>query len=406
MYTLLSLFTGAGGLDLGLEAAGFRARLCVENDETCHLTLESNRPRWKIAEPSNIFDLTPTELMRQAGLAPRELDLLAGGPPCQPFSKASYWHQGDSKRLKDPRAKTLDAYMRVVATLLPKVLLLENVDGIQFNKKDEGLDLLRKRLRHINRKYHTAYTPIVFAVNAADYGIPQARKRVFLVAARDGKLFEPPALTHGPNTDRPYINAWDAIGDLDTPLWDSALALKGNWAELLKSIPEGHNYLWHTDRGGGKPIFGFRRRYWSFLLKLAKNRPSWTISASPGPATGPFHWKSRLLSVRELARLQTFPDDYEIAGSRLAAQRQIGNAVPPLLAEIIGRAISQQLLGRGAFRRPLVFAVTPKKAAPPAERVRRPPRAYLSLIRRHKAHPGVGKGPGAQRRFKVAVLQS
>jgi DNA (cytosine-5)-methyltransferase 1 len=403
MHTLLSLFTGTGGLDLGLEAAGFRTRLCVENDETCHLTLKRNRPRWKLAEPSNIFDLTPAELMKQAGLAPRELDLLAGGPPCQPFSKASYWHRGDSRRLKDPRAKTLDAYMRVVATLLPKVLLLENVDGIQFTMKAEGLDLLRKRLRCINRKYGTAYAPVVFAVNAADYGVPQARKRVFLIAARDGAAFKPPMLTHGPQRGQPHITAWDAIGDLDTPVWDAALAVKGNWADLLKSIPEGHNYLWHTDRGGGKSIFGFRRRYWSFLLKLAKNRPSWTIPASPGPATGPFHWKSRLLSVRELARLQTFPDDYHILGSRLAAQRQVGNAVPPLLAEIIGRAISQQLLGRRAFRRSLTFAVAARKRTPPAEFVAPPPPAYLSLVRRYKAHPGVGKGPGARRRLKAAA---
>lgn len=406
MRTLLSLFTGAGGLDLGLEAAGFRTLLCVENDETCHLTLQHNRAGWKLADPPDIFDLSPAELLKQAGLAPRELDLLAGGPPCQPFSKASYWHRGDSQRLKDPRAKTLHAYMRVVATLLPKVLLLENVDGIQFSKKDEGLNLLRKRLRTINRKYGTAYTPIVFAINAADYGVPQTRKRVFLIAARDGSSFVPPPATHDPERGIPHVTAWDAIGDLDTPVWDSALAPKGAWADLLRSIPEGQNYLWHTDRGGGQSIFGFRRRYWSFLLKLAKDRPSWTIPASPGPATGPFHWKSRLLSVRELARLQTFPDDYEIVGSRLAAQRQIGNAVPPLLAEIIGRAIGEQLLGMRARRKSLLFAITSQNITPAPERVARTPQSYLSLVRRHAAHPGVGKGPGAKRRHKVAAQQS
>jgi DNA (cytosine-5)-methyltransferase 1 len=245
----------------------------------------------------------------------------------------------------------------------------------------------------------------VFAVNAADYGVPQARKRVFLVAARDGTIFDPPLPTHGTHGHQPHTTAWDAIGDLDIPVWDSTLAVKGNWADLLKSIPEGHNYLWHTDRGGGESIFGFRRRYWSFLLKLAKNRPSWTIPASPGPATGPFHWKSRLLSVRELSRLQTFPDDYAISGSRLAAQRQVGNAVPPLLAEIVGRAIRQQLLGRGVFRRSLVFAVAYRKITPAAERVAPAPQAYLSLVRRHRAHPGVGKGPGARRRLKVAAQQ-
>ena len=95
---------------------------------------------------------------------------------------------------------------------------------------------------------------------------------------------------------------------------DEDLAVRGKWADLLPSIPEGSNYLHHTDRGEGMPLFGWRRRYWTFLLKLAKNRPSWTIQAQPGPAVGPFHWSNRRLSVRELSRLQTFPDDVNIVG--------------------------------------------------------------------------------------------
>src|SRR6185312_12245754 len=111
--------------------------------------------------------------------------------------------------------------------------------------------------------------------------------------------------------------------------------LRGKWADLLPSIPPGMNYLWHTDRGGGEPLFGWRRRYWSFLLKLAPDQPSWTIQAQPGPATGPFHWDNRRLTGREMARLQTFPDDIQITGSLADAQRQIGNAVPSLLAEVL-----------------------------------------------------------------------
>jgi DNA (cytosine-5)-methyltransferase 1 len=398
MPTLLSLFTGAGGLDLGLEAAGFRTRLCVENDATCHLTLRRNRPRWKLADPPDIFRLSPSDLLKQSGLTPRQLDLLAGGPPCQPFSKASYWRDGDSRRLGDPRAQTLNAYMRVVAALLPKVVLLENVDGIQFSKKDEGLKLLQRKLHRINAAYGTSYDPVVFTINAAEYGVPQARRRVFLIAARDGKRFDRPVPTHGPHGRTPYLTAWDAIGDLDKPAWDSSLSVKGSWARLLKSIPEGQNYLWHTDRGGGTPIFGFRRRYWSFLLKLAKDRPSWTIPASPGPATGPFHWKSRLLSVRELARLQTFPDNYEIQGSRIAAQRQIGNAVPPLLAEVLGREIRSQLLDGRRNVGPLLFAGLQQRSTPRPEPISPPARTYLRLVGTQTAHPGQGKGPGAQRR--------
>ena len=147
--------------------------------------------------------------------------------------------------------------------------------------------------------------------------------------------------------------AWDAIGDLPS-VPNGDLAPSGRWADLLASIPEGQNYLWHTDRGGGLPLFGWRRRYWSFLLKLAKDQPSWTIQAEPGPATGPFHWDSRLLSTRELCRLQTIPDDVQIAGDRRAVQRQIGNAVPSLLAEEVARAVREQLLdGKAAVGLPL-----------------------------------------------------
>ena len=174
--------------------------------------------------------------------------------------------------------------------------------------------------------------------------------------------------------------------------------MRGAWAELLPSIPEGSNYLHHTDRGGGLPLFGWRRRYWSFLLKLAKDQPSWTIQAQPGPAIGPFHWKNRRLSMRELARLQTFPDDVRITGSRGAVQKQLGNAVPSLLAEVIAREIRVQLLGM----KPLAGApklLPPDRSPPPAaEPVARVPKKYRKLIGEHDAHPGTGKGYGAVER--------
>ena len=124
--------------------------------------------------------------------------------------------------------------------------------------------------------------------------------------------------------------------------------MSGKWADLLPTIPEGLNYLWHTSRGGGVPLFGWRTRYWSFLLKLAKSKPSWTIQAQPGSAIGPFHWKNRKLSARELCRLQTFPDDLSFDTSQNQIQRMIGNAVPSLLAEVLAWEIRTQLLGAAA----------------------------------------------------------
>ena len=182
------------------------------------------------------------------------------------------------------------------------------------------------------------YAATVNVVNAADCGVPQLRRRLLIVGARDGTRFDFPAPTHGDAQARaadpkrpPHATCWDALHDLPA-LLNEDLALRGKWADLLASIPEGQNYLWHTAQGGGLPLFGWRMRFWCFLLKLAKDQPSWTIQAQPGPATGPFHWSNRCLSMRELARLLTFPDDVQVLGPPSVVHKQLGNAVPSLLA--------------------------------------------------------------------------
>lgn len=396
--SVVSLFSGAGGLDLGLEAAGYTVRLCVEIDPAARATLRRNRPAWPLAEPGDIHRLSPSALLAQANVAPGEIDLLAGGPPCQPFSKSGYWSSGDSQRLADPRSATLKAYLRVVATLLPRVLLLENVRGIAFAGKDEGIQFLLRGLRLINRKHGTNYRAHVVCVNAADYGVPQLRERVFLVASRDGEAFVLPAATHGigPGLE-PYRTAWDAIGDLNDLPSDPSLRVMGKWSDLLPSIPEGLNYLWHTQRQGGTPLFGWRCRYWSFLLKLAKDRPSWTLQAAPGPATGPFHWANRRLSIRELARLQTFPDSYSFDPSYAVARKQIGNAVPCLVGEIIGKAIRRQLLHETVPEDTPLY-LPQRRGLPPRPERRRPvPTKYLVLRSTYAPHPGPGLGPAASR---------
>lgn len=400
--TMISLFSGAGGLDLGLVKAGFRNKLCVEIDEASQKTLLANHPKWKLATPGDIHELTPDHLMRQAGVEPRELSLLAGGPPCQPFSKSGYWVTGDTSRLSDPRAKTLRAYLDLVREAQPEVLLLENVKGIAFSNKDEGLQLLVDELNEINSLKKTKYIPHVIALNAADYGVPQLRERVFIIASRDGSDFNLPEPTHfSPEKfdgkGSLHSTAWDAIGDLDVDIWPEEVKPTGKWADLLPTIPEGQNYLWHTEKMGGVPLFGWRTRFWSFLLKLAKNKPSWTIQAQPGPATGPFHWKGRLLSIRELARIQTFPDDYQFSGDRRAAHKQIGNAVPPAIGELLGLEIRRQFFGERVRKR-LKLIPEKKVDCPLPEKPKAVPEKYLSLCGSYDAHPGTGKGPGAQKR--------
>ncbi len=400
MKNAISLFSGAGGMDYGFEAAGFKTRVAVEFDHDCCETLRRNRP-FQVIE-RDILQVPTAEMLEVGGLKRGEVDLLFGGPPCQPFSKAGYWARGDSRRLDDPRSNTLGAYMRVVEEALPRAFVLENVTGLAFSGKDEGLQLLLNRVKEINKKTHSHYEPTFRVLNAAAYGVPQVRERFFLVASRDGGAFSFPSPGFEEATGdqllvglEPFRTAWDAIGDLGEPA-NEDLAMRGKWANLLPSIPEGSNYLWHTDRGGGLPLFGWRRRYWSFLLKLAKNRPSWTIQAQPGPAIGPFHWNNRRLSARELCRIQTFPDDVELVGSRGSVQKQIGNAVPSLLAEVVGRAVNSQVFGgRPASAVPELL---PRKRSPvpDPEAVRPVQRAFKSLSGVHAAHPGTGKGRRSQ----------
>jgi DNA (cytosine-5)-methyltransferase 1 len=400
----ISLFTGIGGLDYGFEAAGFETAVALEFDRACCRTVRANRP-WTVIE-DDIHRVSSAEILSKGKLAIGEADVLIGGPPCQPFSKSGYWASGDAKRLGDKRADTLSAYLRVLEDALPKAFLLENVFGLAYRGKDEGLKRILAGISAINERCGTNYRPVWKVLDAASFGVPQHRERVFIVASRDGSAFSFPKPTHGiPNSlklgQEPYRTCWDAFGDLPSLPNDDALKATGKWAELLATIPEGENYLWHTRRGGGLPLFGWRTRYWNFLLKLAKDRPSWTVQAQPGSATGPFHWESRKLSVAELCRLQTFPE-LHIDASRTEAQRMLGNAVPSLLAEVLAREIAMQLLGRPTYQMPLQLLPPARTDMPPPEQVRPVSRPYLALLDDHEDHPGTGLGRGAKRRVNAA----
>jgi DNA (cytosine-5)-methyltransferase 1 len=381
---IISLFSGAGGLDYGFEAA----------------TLRRSRS-WPIIQ-RDIIHVSTGEILGRAHARRGDDDLvLLGGPPCQPFSKSGWWSNGDSRRLMDPRASTLESYLRVLEEALPVAFLLENVEGLAYKGKKEGLELLLSRIDAINGREGTRYDPVVLRVNAADYGVPQMRTRVLLIGFRDGGRFRVPPATHGEGMSvEPYHTAWDAIGGL--ALGNEEVRVRGKWAELLPSIPEGYNYLYHTDRMDGLPLFGWRRRYWSFLLKLAKDKPSWTIQAQPGPATGPFHWQNRLLTIRELCRLQTFPDDVEVMGNRLSAVRQLGNAVPSLLGETIARAMLEQLFGVKVAAPPRLM-LRRQLPIPAPEKPQPVPPTFLHLVGTHAAHPGTGRGYRGSTRHDLEI---
>ncbi len=399
---LISLYTGVGGLDFGFEAAGFRTAVAVELDSVACSVIRKNR-KWPIIE-GDISAVSSKKILRVAQLKKREAALLIGGPPCQPFSKSSYWASGDARRLNDPRALTLKEYLRVLKDTLPHAFLIENVLGLGYSGKSEGLDFIRRELASINETTGTNYSMQIEALNAANFGVPQLRERIFIIGARDGRQFRFPTSTHSPDGSytsgdlKPYLTSWDAIGDLAADADDHSLSLTGKWADLLPSIPEGQNYLWHTARGGGEALFGWRTRYWNFMLKLAKDQPSWTIQAQPGPATGPFHWRNRKLSALEISRLQTLPRDLKYDVSRSDAQRLVGNAVPSALAEVLAREIKTQLFGLRKTRSDLRLLPNRRTDLPSPEKVMSLPSKYRFLIGSHADHPGTGKGAGALRR--------
>jgi DNA (cytosine-5)-methyltransferase 1 len=382
----------------------------VENDPLAVRTLVENRDWPVIAQ--DIHAVPSAEILRRGRLQVAEATMLVGGPPCQPFSKSGFWARGDVRRLGDPRASTIEEFLRLLADTKPLVYLLENVPGFGYRTKDEGLRLFRERLYALNRESHRSpggrvnYSCHVHVIDASDYGVPQRRTRLFVVGHRDGRPFEVGNATHfdadaktpeGRNYPRARLRrrAWDAIAEWEDDD-DPALATTGKWAALLPSVPEGENYLYLTQRGGGTPLFGWRRRYWSFLLKLSKAEPSWTITAQPGPATGPFHWRSRRLSARELAAIQTFPAQYHVAGDLRAVQRQLGNAVPSALAEHLGLKVRVDLLDESQAILEARRLIPTRRSHMPSPIAPSPvPNTYQHLIGEHAPHPGTGRGPRA-----------
>lgn len=386
----ISLYTGVGGLDAGFEAAGFKMHVGIDSDPDAVATNRLNGKPVKLRDVNDVpADPSLGGLSRLERTQPK---LLVGGPPCQPFSKAGRWKTGTTGGFRDPRATTITHYFRIVGAVLPDVWVLENVEGLSA---PNSIDYMLSLVEGVNARSGTRYSPTWTVLDASDYGVPQRRRRLFMVAAADGREFAFPSGTHAARPldgQKPLATAWDAIGDLVGNV-DTDLKPTGKWADLLPTIPEGENYSWHTNRKGGLPIFGWRTRYWTFLLKLAKGKPSWTLSASPGPATGPFHWKNRLLSVRELARLQTLPDTFEFHGDRRSAQKQIGNAVPGLLAEVLARSIREQYFHEKPKGGPKL-AVAARADIPVPEAVELVPDKYLELVGEHADHPGPGMGPG------------
>lgn len=335
---IVSLFSGGGGLDIGFHNAGFHTIFASDNWERACETLKYNNMADEVI-CDDVRKLNFQDIKSKYG----EIDCLIGGPPCPPYSQTRHYLVGKDSGLNDEKAGfAVPEYFRAVEQLQPKIFFFENVDGFTFKTHLEAFDFLKDECIRLG------YTISFKVINCANYGVPQTRKRFVCIGVKKGlKPFEFPKETHSDPTKKhdclPWVTCGDVLRDFDYITPEEELQRPGSKDyDLFVDIPPGENYLFYTEKKGHpEPKFKWKSRYWTFLLKLSPNRPSWTIQASFSNNQGPFHWKNRFLRIEEIKRIQTFPDNYHFCGDTKEQWRQIGNAVPCLLGEIIGRKLKE-----------------------------------------------------------------
>ena len=272
------------------------------------------------------------------------VDLVIGGPPCPPYSQTRHYLVDKVGGFQDEKAGfAVPEYFRAIEEIMPKMFLFENVDGFTFKTYKEPMEFVQERADALG------YNITSKVVNAANYGVPQTRKRFICVGIKkEFGYFAFPPETHsenGNNNTKPWVTCGEVMSDLDNITEEEKMQRPGSKDyELLLQIPPGDNYLFFTEkRGHPNPLFKWKSRYWTFLLKLSPNRPSWTIQASFSNNQGPFHWRNRFLRIEEIKRIQTFDDNYKLYGDFKDQWRQVGNAVPSQLAFVFAEQIKKYL---------------------------------------------------------------
>ena len=328
----LSFFSGGGGLDIGAQMAGIKVLTSLDFEVDAIQTLKNNKffahTVHRLDDIRNVKSYDYSEIIKRNN--PEKLVLL-GGPPCQPFSKAGYWRTLSQRLGPDDPRNMIGAYLNIIDDIKPDGFILENVESILHPHNRQAVDDLAEAIDQMN--YHF----VLVKANACDYGVPQKRKRVFFIASRNPieQMPIPTNFEFPENGQAGYENVIDWIGRFDKDIYASENdSIEGLHHDALVQVPPGSNYIALSERRGHVPeLFKAGTRYWTFLLKLHPFKPSWTIIASPGHWEGPFHWNNRRLRNCELAAIQTFPLDYKFYGSIRSVHKQIGNAVPCLLAK-------------------------------------------------------------------------
>lgn len=360
MNTVVSLFSGGGGLDLGFVSEGYRILWAIDNSENAVETYKRNIGSHIICEDINRVD--PKTIPHA--------DIVIGGPPCQSFSLAGNRH------CDDDRGRLVWKYIEIISSVKPRAFVFENVTGLQSAKNREGQKILPQLVAAFRE---IGYTINLQVMNAADYGVPQRRKRVIIVGVRDGKPFVFPAPTHsedGVGLKR-YVSVEEALDDLPAAAeneharLDYATPPRNEYQRAMRSengvtdhtVPQmseldryivrhvkpGGNYMDIPAEVNSARIRRLQRDggHTTCYGRLAPDKPSYTVNTyfnRPNVGCNIHYSQARLITVREALRLQSFPDSYELVSSSKQGKNLIvGNAVPPLLGKAIARQLKKYL---------------------------------------------------------------
>ena len=355
-YNAISLFSGAMGLDLGIERAGFDIRVCVEMDKWAVETIHANTDIPVIN--ADINNVSTEEILRVANLRREDVTLVVGGPPCQAFSTA-----GRQRGLADFRGNVILQYLRVVSDIRPEYFILENVRGIlsaklnavpdEYKAYEKIKDFKGSVLEFITSQFKELGYSISYALlDAANYGVPERRERVVIIGHMGARI-PIPSPTHskeGIHGTQRWMTLRDVIGDMESRQDLRFIPLRAKSVEYMKILTEGQN--WRdlppkmAEQAMGKAYFLTGGKT-GFLRRLSFDEPSPTLVTSPTmPATLLCHpTQLRPLSIEEYARIQQFPDTWKFRGRIETIYKQIGNAVPVGLGYAVGRQIMKSILG-------------------------------------------------------------
>lgn len=331
-YTVVDLFSGVGGFTIGFAKAGYNILLSTDFDDDCAKAHTKNMPDIPFLK-LDIYNLS-SEILKE--YINTDVDVLIGGPPCQGFSTigARASSKEEIRNRIDPRNTLFREYIRILNCIRPKFFLMENVRGIITKDKGKIFSEIKETFAQTGYDFNYAI------LNAADYGVPQIRERVFFYGNRIGVDMNVPIAEYGVNK-KAYKTVLEAIGDLaddgvtalnHVPLKHGEINIK-----RYSLIPEGGRMP--EDK---LPPELYRKNFGNTFKRLDRNKPSLTMV--PGHNAFPIHpWLNRSLTVREAARIQTFPDDYEFMGARHKQCMQVGNAVPVELSYKWAKHIEQYL---------------------------------------------------------------